>query len=236
MIINHSFRIRDPEHASKLELSRLRRTGNYEGHIKMRTQFLSASHKHVFPSTITRSLVNRHASHIVTKTFSDSQKDEQSAVQDPFHALINVLYNQTLAEDQIEDTREHAYTKNFRRHGGSLGRTAILLIVTHFCMSTPFDHDSAAALAIVFELPSQKTRIASNVVGTFFCRYQFSSVPVRLCWPSGLLPDYFPCRCVSRSCRCSRSVWLLLSSTRSARLFECFHLSLCTLFLGQLLH
>ena len=78
-----------------------------EGHIKMRTTFLRTRHKHVS--------INEHSQrrqqtrlHIVTLTFSDSQKHDQSAVQDPVYALINFLYTQTFAEDQIEDTREHA--------------------------------------------------------------------------------------------------------------------------------
>ena len=88
----------------------------------------------------------------MTKTFSESQKHGQSALQDRVYALIIVLYTQTLAEDQIADTPEHAYTKNFRRHGGSHFQRNCDLTDSHPFLSVyPFDHDSADAFAIVFE-------------------------------------------------------------------------------------
>ena len=85
----------------------------------MRTKCLSESQSQ------TRLSVNEHPqrrpqtrSHIVTKTFSDSQKHEQSAVQVPVYALINVLYTQKLLQRIMA-------APTFRR-------TAILLIVTFF--------------------------------------------------------------------------------------------------------
>ena len=54
--------------------------------------------------------------HIVTNMFSDSQKHEQSAVQDSIDSLIDVLYTQILTEDQIEDTGEHAHSDNLGCH------------------------------------------------------------------------------------------------------------------------
>ena len=46
-------------------------------------------------------------------------KSINKQLQDPIDALMNVLYIQILAKDQIEDTREHANSNNSRRHGGS---------------------------------------------------------------------------------------------------------------------
>ena len=74
MIINHFFRFRDPEHASKLELSRLRRTGKLpKAH--------QDAHKISESQSQTRLSINEHPqhrlqtrSHIATKTFSDGQK------------------------------------------------------------------------------------------------------------------------------------------------------------------
>ena len=69
MIVNHPFRICDPEHASKLELSRLRM-----GKLRMAHQnahkIPESKSQTRLPSTITRSVVNRHCDSDV----SDSQK------------------------------------------------------------------------------------------------------------------------------------------------------------------
>ena len=40
-------------------------------------------------------------------------------MKDPVYSLIDVLHTQTFAEDQIEDTREHANSKIFRCHGST---------------------------------------------------------------------------------------------------------------------
>ena len=66
-------------------------------------------------------------------------------MHDLVDSLIDVLYTQTFAEDQIEDIREHAYPKNFRCHGSTHSDCHPLSSVH------PFDHDSAVALAVVFE-------------------------------------------------------------------------------------
>ena len=142
---------------------------NCEWHIKMHTKYLRACHNHVCPSTNTRSVVQQTRSHIVTKTFSDNQKHGQSAVQDPVYALICVLYTQTLTEDQIEDTREHAYPNNFRRHGGShFQRNCDLTDSHHVCLSTTLITIPQPVLPSSFKLPSQKPRVTFHVVGVSF--------------------------------------------------------------------
>ena len=114
--------------------------------------------------------------------------------------------------------------------------SAISLIVTDFCLSTPLITIPQPPLSSSLKLPSQKPRIAFYVVGLRFpCRYQFSFSPVCPCRPSCLLPYHVLCGRVSRNCRCSRSVWQLLSSTMNARFFEFSLWFIRTLFLGQIL-
>ena len=137
MIINHPFRIRDPDHATKLELPvSVPQTGKDTACASMmRTKFLRTSHKHVCPSASARNVVHRHD--LRQKRFGLSDKQDQSAVQDSIDCLIDVSYTQTLAEDQIEDTCEHEYSKQLQLPWPhSLSETAILLIVTHFSLST----------------------------------------------------------------------------------------------------
>ena len=105
--------------------------------------------------------------------------------------------------------------RNFLCHGSShFQRNCDLTDCHPFLSVYPFDHDSSAALTIIFQA-SQKPRIAFHAC----CRSVFPLDidflrPGRQCQPS-LLPDYVPCRRVSR-----RSVWQLLSSTTSAGFFE----------------
>ena len=148
-----------------------------------------------------------------------------------------MVCTQTFAEDQIEGTREHAYTKNFRRHGGShFQRNCDLTDCHPFFVCLPLSLITIPLLPSSLKLPSQKPRIAFHVAGASFPCTAIFLRPWAPLSASGLLPYYVPCLCVSRSCRCSRSVWQLLSSTMSARFFEFSQLHLCTLFLGQILH
>ena len=97
------------------------------------------------------------------------KRHDQSAKKDPVYSLIDVLYTQTFAEDQIGDTREHAHSKNFCCHGSThFQRTAILLIVTICCLSTPLIAIPQQFLPSSLKLPSQKPRIALHVVGASF--------------------------------------------------------------------
>ena len=75
----------------------------YEGKSKMRANFVRANHNHVCPSTNTRSVAYRHAPTLWLRRFQIVKNHEQSAVQDPVDALINVLYSQILTQNQIED-------------------------------------------------------------------------------------------------------------------------------------
>ena len=82
----------------------------------------------------------------------------KSSVQDLVYAFIDVLYTRTLAEDQNEDTREDAYSKNFRCHSSSHFQRHCDFTDCHpFLSVNTFDHDSAAALAIVFEVSIPET-------------------------------------------------------------------------------
>ena len=103
--------------------------------------------------------------------------------------------------------------------GPTFNGTAISLIGHHVRPSTPLITIPQPLFPSALKLPSKRPRIDFHVVVPGFCRYQFSSFPVGQCRPSDLLPDDVLCRRVSRSCRCSRSVWLLLSSTMNARIF-----------------
>ena len=90
-------------------------------------------------------------SHTVTQTFQIAKRHE-SAMKGPVYSLIDVPYTQTFPEDQIEDTREHAHPNNFRRHSSTHFKMNFDLADCHPFLSVfSFDHDSAAALAIVFE-------------------------------------------------------------------------------------
>ena len=86
---------------------------SYEWHIKMHTKFLRASRKRVFHHLQRR---QQTRSHFVTQTFQIVKRHEQSAMKDLVYSLIDVLHTQTFAENQIEDTREHAHSKIFRCH------------------------------------------------------------------------------------------------------------------------
>ena len=68
-------------------------------------------------------------SRVVTQTLETVKRHDQSTWKDPVCLLIDVLYTQTLAKDQIEDTREHA-----------LHETAMFTGFTQFSVY-PFDHD-----------------------------------------------------------------------------------------------
>ena len=72
-------------------------------------------------------------------------------MQDSIDSLFDVLYTQTLAQDQIEDTCEHAHSKNCSCHDRTRFQRNCNFTNCHPIFSVdPFDHDSAAALTIVF--------------------------------------------------------------------------------------
>ena len=78
-------------------------------------------------------------------------------MQDSIDSLIDVLYTPTLAQDQIEDTCEHAHSKNFSCHDRTRFQRNCNFTDCHPIFSVDsFDHDSAAALFI--ETPSQKPK------------------------------------------------------------------------------
>ena len=166
MFINHSFRIRNPEHPPKLELSHLLRPG------KPRRAHQDA-HKCAESKSQTRLSIKRTPAakstetptNIPSQTFSNRQQ-----WQDPVYALINVLYTQTLTEDQIEDSRENATSpKSSAAMAAPTSKgTAILLIVTDFVCPTRLITIPQPLLPSSLKLPSQKPRIAFHVLVTFF--------------------------------------------------------------------
>ena len=100
--------------------------------------------------------------------------------------------------------------------------TAILLTVSKFGLSTPLITIPQPLFPSSSKRPSQSHVSLSILWGCFSCRYRNFFVPLRQCRPSGLLLYYvllFSVRRVSRSCRFSRSVWLLLSSTMGVKFF-----------------
>ena len=90
----------------------------------------------------------------------------QSVVQDWIDSLIDVLNAQAFAEDQIEDTCEHAHTPAISAAiaAPTFRETASLLIVTHFSLSTPLITIPYPLLPLSLKLPSQKPRIAFHTV------------------------------------------------------------------------
>ena len=178
MIFNHPFRVRHPEHASKFELSRLR-LGKHRTVSAMGTKFLRASHKRVFhrrPPTASPTDTHLHCDF---RRSRQSKRHDQSTGKDPVYSLVDVLYTQTFAKDQIEDTREHAHLNNFRRHSRTHFQWNCDPTDCHpFFSVYTFDHDSAAAPAVVFKGSVPETT------------YRFPCD-----WGVFVLLDYVPCRC-----------------------------------------
>ena len=94
----------------------------------------------------------------------------QSVIQDSLTSLIDVLNTQVFAEDQIEDTREHAHTSNL----GCLSCT-LFQRNSNFPDCHPsfpvdsFDHHTTSTSAIVFEAAirvSEVSRLSSTI---FLC-------------------------------------------------------------------
>ena len=145
----------------------------------------------------------------------------QSDVQDSIDSLIDVLNTQALAEDQIEDTCEHAHTNNFRRHGRAHFQRNCDFTGCHpFFSADPFVHNATPASTIVFEasIPEATYRlpycgIVSSVDDTLSVSLRAYLCPVA-CFLIVISVDV-----VSRSCRYSRSAWRLPSSTMSVRFF-----------------
>ena len=117
MIVNHHFRVRHPEDASKTLGCLVSEWESYEWHLNAH-RIPESKPQTRFPSRFTRSVVNRFAP-TVNQTLQTVRRHHQSTGQDPVKKLIDILYTQTFATDQIEKTREYAYTKNFRRHGST---------------------------------------------------------------------------------------------------------------------
>ena len=142
-------------------------------------------------------------------------------MQGPVDALIHVLYTQTFAEDQIEDAREHAYSKNFRRHGGTHFQKNGDLTDCHPCSSFyPFDHNSAAALAVVFEAPVPEATRRFPRRGTIFSVGIISSLSLCSNVSNVVCLLVVLRRSASRSCRCLRLARDLFSSTKSVRSYD----------------
>ena len=79
-------------------------------------------------------------------------------MQDPIDSLIDVLYTQTLVEDQIKDTCEHAYPKTFHCHGRAHFQRHCDFSDCHpFFSVYSFDYYSTSATAIVFEASIPET-------------------------------------------------------------------------------
>ena len=89
-----------------------------------------------------------------------------------------------------------------------------------FCLSTPLITIPQPLSPSSWNFRARSHESLSMLWLRFSCWCQFSFFPVCLCRPGDLLPDYGLCRCVSRSCRCSRSVWQLLSSIMNAGFFD----------------
>ena len=109
---------------------------------------------------------------------------------------------------RVSTEAEHAHPNNFRRHCGTDFQWNCDLTDCHpFSSGYPFDHDSAAAPAIVLEA-SQKPRIAFHVVGASFLQISIFLLPcpqMSAQWSASWLCS---CGCASRGYRCWRSVWL----------------------------
>ena len=70
-----------------------------------------------------------------------------SVVQDSVDSLIDGVNTQAFAEDQIEDTGQHAHTSNFCCHG----RAPTFRGVEIFYWFDPFDHNITFVPAIAFK-------------------------------------------------------------------------------------
>ena len=109
--------------------------------------------------------VHRHASFFVNQDTFRQKKHEQSAVQDSIDSLIDVLFTQILPEDQIKDTREHAYSNNFSCHSRTHFQRHCDFTDCHpFFLSTPLITIPQPLLPLSLKLPSQKPRIAFHTV------------------------------------------------------------------------
>ena len=80
------------------------------------------------------------------------------------HRLIDFFDTQAFTEDQIKDSREHAHTSNLGCHSrANFQRIALLLMVTHFSLSTPLITIPHPLLPVFLKLPSQNPFTAFRV-------------------------------------------------------------------------
>ena len=107
---------------------------------------------------------------IMTKTLCIAQMhmETRSVVEDSIDTLIDVLNTQAFAEDQIEDTREHAHTSNlgchcrthFQKNSNFTNRCPSFPVGPLITMPHPL-------LPWSLKLPNQKPRIAFHVAESF---------------------------------------------------------------------
>ena len=93
----------------------------------MRTKFQRASHTR-WSMNKRKYFFSQIRHHKMTRFFGQSKKQCRSTVLDSIDPSIDVLHTRTLAEDELEDTCEHASSNNFNCHN--------------------FDHYSTSAFAI----------------------------------------------------------------------------------------
>ena len=187
MIVYHPFRVRYPEHASKFELSRLR-MGNLRMAPENAHKFPESKPQTRLPQTITRTVANRYAP-TLTQTLQTVKRHDQSTEKDSVYSLIDVLYTQISTEDQIEDTREHAYSKNFRRHCGTHFQWNCDFTDCHpYFLSTPLITIPQRLLPSSLKRPSQKPHIAFHVVGASFQKISIFLLPCAPMWAQWSAP------------------------------------------------
>ena len=151
MTVYLPFRVRLPEHVSKFELTRLRMGMTPEiVHKNSSEQVLNASSMSDYPQ--------RHQqirSHNVTQTLHHKS---WSVYRGGLSLSVGWWSVHRLLQNiKIEDTREHAYTKNFRYHGGTLFQWNCDFTDWHPFFVYSLGHDSEAAPAIVFEASIPET-------------------------------------------------------------------------------
>ena len=165
----------------------------------MGTNFLRASHKRVFhqrspTASPTDTLPHCHFRRYKQSQGMISQQRRMRFIRWLMFCALRLL--QRIRSRTLVST--HTLRTSAAMAAHPFNGTAILLIVTHFCLSTPV----ITFPKPVFEASIPETTCRIPCCRRLSCRNQFFFVPVRQCRPSGLLLDYVLCRHGSRSCRC----------------------------------